>query len=410
MLSATAVEIVRSSLPVVDASISQVASDFYQRMFAARPDLERDLFNRGNQAQGDQQRALAGAITTYASMLVDGAGSSGPDGLLARVANKHASLGITRDQYPIVHKYLFEALAQVLGDTATPEVVAAWDEVYWDLADRLIGLEDELYARFGVAPGDVWRELVVRERHQQSPATVAFGLAHPDGLPLPKALPGQYISVQVGLPDGAHQIRQYSLTGARDSSMWTITVKAVPATTHDGVSVPAGEVSNFLHHNVFEGDTLACSLPYGDLVLDERDDPLVLASAGIGCTPIIGMLHYLARGETGREVTVLHADQSPAQHAHRRELSELVDRIPHARLFHWYEDLGSRPVGARMRRGLIELDDVPITPDAQAYLCGPMPFMGSVRSLLTKKGLPPAHIHYEVFGPDTLAAAAPAAG
>ncbi len=400
MLSTTATQIVRSTLPVIGSKIDEITPIFYRRMFAAHPELERDLFNRGNQAQGDQQRALAGAIAAYATLLVDEAAHD-VDALLSRIAHKHASLGIAPEQYPIVHQHLFEAIGEVLGDAATPEIVAAWEEVYWDMAHALIRIEKGLYSRFGVGPDEVWQDLVVTERRQESPDTVAFTLARPDGQPLPQADPGQYISVQVTLADGARQIRQYSLTRAPGAPTWGFTVKAVPASVVNGASVPAGEVSNFLHDNLFETDLLRCSLPFGDLVLEDRDDPLLLVSAGIGCTPIIGMLHHLARTGTDRQVTVVHADRSPARHAHRKELAELVERIPDARLHHWYEDLGVRPTTETIQRGRIDLDAAHVDPDAQVYLCGPLPFMEVVRGGLAQRGVPDSHIHYEVFGPDT---------
>ncbi len=399
MLSETAEETVKATLPVIASKIDEITPIFYRRMFAAHPELERDLFNRGNQAQGDQQRALAGAIAAYATLLVSEQGEA--DTLLSRIAHKHASLGIAPDQYPIVHRHLFEAIAEVLGDAATPEVVAAWDEVYWDMAHALIRIEKGLYSRFGVAPEEVWQDLVVIERHHESPDTVSFQVGRPDGEPLPAARPGQYVSVQVELPDGARQIRQYSLSGDPESPTWGFTVKAVPASEVDGTPVPAGEVSNFLHDNVFEGDPIRCSLPFGDLVLEDREDPLLLVSAGIGCTPIIGMLHHLVRTESERHVTVMHADRSPARHPHRRELADLVGRIDDARLHHWYEDLGARPATRTVRRGLIDLEATEIDPAAQVYLCGPLPFMETVRTTLAERGVPESHIHYEVFGPDT---------
>ena len=400
MLSATAAETVRSTLPIIGSRIDEITPIFYRRMFAAHPELERDLFNRGNQAQGDQQRALAGAIAAYAGLVVN---HDAPevDALLSRIAHKHASLGIAPEQYPIVHQHLFEAIAQVLGDAATPEVVEAWDELYWDMAHALIRIEQGLYARFGVEPDEVWQELVVTERRHESADTVAFTVARPDGEALPGSLPGQYVSVQVTLPDGARQIRQYSLTSSPDSPTWRFTVKAVRATELDGSAIPAGEVSNLLHDDVFEGDTLRISLPFGDLVLEEGDDPVLLVSAGIGCTPIIGMLHHLAEEGTDRRVTVMHADQSPARHAHRRELAELVGRIDDARLHHWYEDLGSGRMTETVRHGRIHLDEEHVDPDAHVYLCGPLPFMEVVRGQLAERGVPDAHIHYEVFGPDT---------
>jgi nitric oxide dioxygenase len=47
----------------------------------------------------------------------------------------------------------------------------------------------------------------------------------------------------------------------------------------------ADEVSGHLHDRVRPGDTLRVSAPFGDVTLDDGDGPLLLASAGIGCTP-----------------------------------------------------------------------------------------------------------------------------
>ena len=406
MLSARSSQVVRATLPVIGAAIDEITPIFYRRMFAAHPDLERDLFNRGNQAQGDQQRALAGAIAAYATLLVSDNAPT-PKDLLARIAHKHASLGIAEDQYAIVHKHLFDAIVEVLGDAVTPEVAAAWDEVYWQMANDLIAIEKELYAEAGVQPAQVWRTVVVRTRVQESPDTVSFVLASPDGRALPTARPGQYISVACTLPDGARQIRQYSLTRAHRGDEWAISVKAIAAShDDDGSPIPEGEVSNFLHRSVFEGDELTVSPPFGDLVLDSSDAPLLLISAGIGSTPIIGMLHYLTHTASPRDVMVLHADRSPARHAHRQELKDLVDQLPAATLHRWYEDLGVRPTRDDLLAGLVDLDAVDIPTDAQVYLCGPLPFMESVRSSLIAQHIAESDIHYEVFGPDKWLASA----
>ena len=400
MLSAKSAAVVKATLPVIGAAIGDITPVFYKRMFQAHPELERDLFNRGNQAQGDQQSALASAIAAYATLLVAEDGRD-PIDVLARIAHKHASLGITEDQYPIVHEHLFAAIVQVLGDAVTPEVASAWDEVYWHMAAALITIEKRLYGDAGLVDGDVWRTLVLRQRLQQSPDTVSFVLASADGSALPHARPGQYVSVQVTLTDGARQIRQYSLTRSSEPSEWEISVKVVPiGHADDGTVTPAGEVSSFLHHNVFEGDEVRVSAPYGDLVVEDSDRPLVLISAGIGATPVIGILHYLTGIGSSREVLVLHADRSPARHAHRQELKQLVAAMPTASLHRWYEDLGVRPARNALRAGRVDLGTVDIPTDAYVYLCGPLPFMESLHTSLIEQGIPEADIHYEIFGPD----------
>ncbi|MFZ2176264.1 MAG: globin domain-containing protein [Rhodococcus sp. (in: high G+C Gram-positive bacteria)] len=403
MLSAASKEVIAATLPAVGGAIGDITPLFYRKLFAAHPELERDLFNRGNQQQGEQQRALAGAVAAFATLQLE------PDeakvqAILSRIANKHASLGIEADAYWIVHKYLFEAIVEILGEAVTPEVASAWDEVYWLMANTLISMEAGLYEKAGIAAGDVWRTVVVRERLQQSADTVSFVLGSGSGETLPKFSPGQYISVAVQLPDGARQIRQYSLTSAPSQGDWRITVKRIlEHTLPDGTVAPAGEVSNFLYNNVFEGDELAVTLPFGDLVLVDDGTPLLLASAGIGCSPMIGILNHLAETGDSRKVAVLHADRSAANHAHRAELTQLVDRIPSAEVHQWYEDLGSRQPLGTIRLGRADLAEVPLDPNTRAYLCGPIPFMLSIRDALIERNIPAENIYYEVFGPDTWA-------
>ena len=91
----------------------------------------------------------------------------------------------------------------------------------------------------------------------------------------------------------------------------------------------------------------------------------MLISAGIGITPIIGILHYLAGTGSSREVVVLHADRSPARHAHRQELKELVEKLPGATLHRWYEDLGVRPTRDVLRAGRVDLGAVEIPANAR---------------------------------------------
>jgi len=389
VLSPKSAETVRATLPAVGGAIGEITPLFYEKLFAAHPELLRDLFNRGNQANGSQRQALAGSIAAFATALVDHPDVR-PDAMLARIAHKHASLGVTADQYAIVHRHLFAAIVEVLGDAVTPEVAAAWDEVYWLMANALIAIEQRLYQEAGVAAGDVWREYRVVARMQETADVVTFLVRPADDRPVPAARPGQYVSVQVELPDGARQIRQYSLSGQPDG-MLQFSVKRA-------AGEPAGEVSNLLHDRVAVGDLLRIGTPFGDVALDESDRPVVLASAGIGCTPMIGMLGQLAATGSGRRVLAVHGDRDQLGHAFRADLEQLVGKLPDAEAHVWYE----RPVGEwpAERTGLADLTGIEVPAGAVAYLCGPLPFMRAVRGQLLAAGVPAADIHYEVFGPD----------
>lgn len=408
MLSAQSLPVVRATLPAVGASLDAITEAFYRRLFEDRPELLRDLFNRANQANGSQRQALAGAVAAFAGLLVERPDAR-PDALLGRIAHKHASLGVTPDQYELVGRHLLDAVVEVLGDAVTAEVAAAWQEVYWLMANALVAIEARLYAEAEVAAGDVWREMEVAERTEQSADAVCLTLRRADGLPTRAFRPGQYVSVQVELPDGARQIRQYSLSSAPDRKAWRITVKREGA---PGAPLPDGEVSGWLHAHGRVGTRLRVSQPFGDLVLPEGDGPLLLASAGIGITPMLSMLDHLALTSSRRPVTVVHADRSPARHAHGEEQAELVSRLPEAALHLWYEAPGTARVDGAphpVYEGLADLTALDVPDDATVYLCGPLPFMRSVRAQLLAKGLPPAAIHYEVFGPDLWRSSAAAA-
>jgi nitric oxide dioxygenase len=387
MLSEQSAATVRATLPVVGGAIGEITERFYAGLFAARPELLRDLFNRGNQAAGTQRQALAGSIAAFATHLVAHPDER-PDAMLSRIAHKHASLGVTAEQYQLVHEHLFAAIAGVLGEAVTPEVAAAWDEVYWLMANALIAIEKRLYEESG---GTEWREWEVVGRVEETADVATFRLRPADGRPAPQFRAGQYVSVRVELADGARQIRQYSLSSAPGSPVLQISVKRV----HGGAT-PDGEVSHHLHARVRVGDRLRLSAPYGDLVLAATDAPLLLASAGIGVTPMVAMLAQLA--DTGHEgrVIVVHGDRSPAEHALRADHEVYSAKLADATAHFWYEE----GAGADHRAGLVDLAGIDVPTGTRAYLCGPLPFMRAVRTQLIAKGVAPADIHYEVFGPD----------
>lgn len=390
MLTAAHRATLAATLPAVHDALGDITTGFYRRMFAARPELLDNLFNRTHQKSGDQPQALAGSIAAFATLQLE------PDArrqkfILDRIAHKHASLGITRDQYAIVHEHLFASIVDVLGDAVTPEVAEAWDQLYWEMADLLIESEADLYARAGVAPGDVWRDVRVAERAQVSPDTISLTLApSTPGQDLPAFVPGQYISVQVELPDGARQIRQYSLTGAPGEPTWRFSVTY------------AGEVSAHLHEHVFEGDLLHVSTPFGDLTLPDDGSPVVLASAGIGCTPVIGLLTAMAQVRDERPVTVLHADRSRHRQPHRGQLAALVESLPNGRLIQWYEDASPHILSDRVRVGHMTLSDIEIDDSAHVMLCGPGGFLSAMRGALLDREIDESRIHYETFGPELL--------
>ncbi|PRQ11531.1 hemin transporter [Corynebacterium sp. 13CS0277] len=375
-------QIVRDTLPVIGANINDITPVFYRTMFGKHPELISDLFNRGNQKDGDQQKALAASIAVFATMLVD---PDAPDPLemLARIGHKHVSLGITRDQYQIVHDNLFAAIVEVLGEAITPEVAAAWDEVYWIMADCLIEYEASLYASAGVAEGDVFRTATLTHREELPGGAIALtitgGLAEP--------LPGQYTSIGVRLPDGARQLRQYSIIGG-DATTWQLALDVT------------GEVSSYLAAAEI-GSTVDATLPAGDLVLraDSNRD-IVLISSGIGVTPMLGILNHLAAEQSPRTVTSWHVDADAEHDALAAHRAAALEQLAHAKGANIYRADGGRlELGAGCGCGG---GCASTLAGAEVYLCGGTGFLQNVREQIA--ALPadaqPAAVYYELFSPN----------
>lgn len=394
MLSDKARPIIEATLPVVGDNIREIAKRFYGHLFAQHPELLDGTFNRGNQVDGSQQQALAGSVAAFAGALVDTPGRA-PEKLMSRIAHKHASLGIRAEQYQVVHDNLMWAIGDVLGDAVTPEIAAAWGEVYWLMANALINQERGLYSARGVRPEKVWREWEVEKKIRETADVVTFVVKRIDDRLVKTSLPGQYVTVLMPMPDGVRQPRQYSLTRADDGQHRQFSVKWA----HGG-GRPDGEMSSLLCNTVDVGDVVTMSLPYGDVVLDDSGRPVVFASAGVGITPMAGMLSHLVTAGSGLEIMLLHADVDEASFALRRQVVTDVLASRHASIHVWYEQGASNEPITGVHSGTMILSDVTLPDDAGYYLCGPIPFMQAVRTALIERGVPARDIQYEVFGPD----------
>ena len=99
-------------------------SDFeYDALLREHPEV-RPFFNQANQRSGSQPRALANSVLMYARH-IDELEKLGD--LVAVIVNKHVSLQIEPQHYPIVGGCLLRSIRAVLGaEIATDAVIEAW--------------------------------------------------------------------------------------------------------------------------------------------------------------------------------------------------------------------------------------------------------------------------------------------
>jgi len=138
------------------------------------------------------------------------------------------------------------------------------------------------------------------------------------------------------------------------------------------------------------------------VVLDDYSGrPMVFASAGIGITPMAGMLSHLAVAGSHLPIMLLHADHNEDSVALRGQILDDIARLPNASIYVWYEQgADSRLPVHGVFPGRMDISQVRLPDNASYHLCGPVPFMHEVRSALIERGVLPRDIQYEVFGPD----------
>ncbi|MBD3651849.1 MAG: NO-inducible flavohemoprotein, partial [Alcanivorax sp.] len=230
MLTTDQLAVIKATVPVLQEHGETLTRHFYQRMFEHNPEV-RPYFNPAHQRSGSQQRALAGAICAYAQHVDNPAALTDAVELIAQ---KHVSLGIRPEHYPIVGENLLASIKEVLGDAATDDIIDAWAAAYGALADIFIGREADIYQeqeqRFG---WQGFKPFVVARREPESDNITSFYLRPADGAALHPHKPGQYITLRVDVPGAGPVMRNYSLSNAPGDEHYRISVKreAAPGTS-----------------------------------------------------------------------------------------------------------------------------------------------------------------------------------
>jgi ferredoxin-NADP reductase/MOSC domain-containing protein YiiM len=235
-----------------------------------------------------------------------------------------------------------------------------------------------------------FRPLRVAEIRRESATINSFRLVAADDQALrPEAAPGQYLTLRLPLDGTAPPlVRSYSMSDIAGERGYRISVKR------------EGPGSRYMHDHVKVGDVLDVAAPRGSFVLRDGSRPVVLISAGVGATPVLAMLHALARDHSTRPVWWLHGARNRDEHAFGSEVDALLAALPNAHRLVAY----SRPemagtdhdLAGRLDAAILERTGIPV--DADYYLCGPDAFMRAVDAALTARGVDPQCVATEAFG------------
>ncbi len=401
MLSDKQKEIILSTVPLLRTGGVALTTHFYSRMFTHHPEL-KNLFNMGNQQSGKQQTALAMAVLAYAENI------SNPAVLMPAVdliGHKHVSLNIQPEQYDIVGTHLLASIKEVLQDLATDEVLDAWKAAYGQLAGLMIGHEAKMYEGKNQTNGQWigWKNFVVKRKQKESTEITSFYLVAEDGSAVPNFIPGQYISVQVFLPNiNLNQIRQYSISCAPNKEYLRISVKRE---RNEKLDIN-GMISNFLHDEVHEGNVVSISAPAGNFTLQNLFPKKVFISGGIGQTPLISMLEHLnGTTENDKELIWVHACRNSEVRAFADRIDTIAKEDQQVKQHQFYEVVNETLAGKEVYEGMLDFSKIEkwqFEPEAEYYICGPKPFIEKAVKELTDNKISENHIFFEEFGPKSI--------
>jgi 3-ketosteroid 9alpha-monooxygenase subunit B len=194
--------------------------------------------------------------------------------------------------------------------------------------------------------------------------------------------PGQFLTVRVPAPGGGSVARCYSLSSSPHAGdRPTITVKRMAG----------GHASNWIADHLRPGDELDVLPPAGTFSPASLDGDLLLLAAGSGITPVISILKSALTAGRGR-VVLIYANRDERSIIFSEQLRGLT-AASGSRLLavHWLDSVQGPPTAAAIA--------ALARPYAgyEAFVCGPDPFMATVREGLAALGVPARRVHVERF-------------
>ncbi|WP_026859174.1 globin domain-containing protein [Jeotgalicoccus psychrophilus] len=374
MVNKEEIEIIHSTIPILQDKGVEITSKFYSRMFDNNPDL-RNMFNQPNHKQGLQSTALATAVLAAAQHIED---LSPIVPVVIPIAHKHCGLQVMPEHYPIVGENLLAAIQEVTGLKADDPIIQTWGKAYGEIADAFIGIEKDIYAGMGWQGFKPFEVIGVRE---ETGIIKSFTVKSDDIKDIPYSA-GQYITVDVQVPGLPYRAkRHYSIVDVQDG-------KLTFAVRKEDLNGNRGEVSTYLHENINTGDTISLSAPVGVFGVANADKPQLFIGSGIGVTPLFPM--YRETAEANADAQFIQVSDDADNIAFEIELKN-ISAAENAELHTHLRDKEGYLMSEELQKFIKDEQEI--------YVCGGVTFIQSIVKELGKAGVDKARIHYEIFIP-----------
>lgn len=208
----------------------------------------------------------------------------------------------------------------------------------------------------------------------------------PEGHAGLRQVPGQFALLTLQRKGARDERHPFTVASApREDGSISFAIKESGDYTSDIGGTPEGA------HAIVEG-------PYGQFChLRHGGDRLLMIAGGVGITPILSMLRYMAAEEDARPVTLIWGNRTEEDILYREEIEQMAKsldlRVVHvlSEQLDFEGEIGH--VDEQLLRRLLNGEDA----DAAVYLCGPPPMMKLVRRALREVGFKPSQVHSERF-------------
>ena len=148
------------------------------------------------------------------------------------------------------------------------------------------------------------------------------------------------------------------------------------------------------------GDTAIVDGPYGlfSHLARTRQQELVMIAGGIGITPMLSMLRYMADVNDPRKTTLVWSNRTWADKVYEEECSELALRLPGLKIIDLFTRQDPKQA-AKRRLDRMKLENFLADCDRQAvvFICGPPTMMCEMRQIMLRIGFKRRFINTEAF-------------
>jgi predicted ferric reductase len=148
------------------------------------------------------------------------------------------------------------------------------------------------------------------------------------------------------------------------------------------------------------GESVVIDGPYGlfSHMAVTENEPLVMIAGGIGITPMLSMIRFMADADDKREILLIWSNKTTEHIVFPEEFKMLENRLHHFRIIHVItRDREDGFENGRLDQNKLEKMLSGWSRKSKVFICGPFEMMKEIRRALKKIGFSSARVYKEEF-------------